>query len=107
MIYHGTTKTETILVHPYDDETNIQFIDMITDAEASILYVNIDEYNWEFVLRSFSDYEKIKFIIMEVAQTVNDMEELVAELNETFIEEFEDILVEDSGDDGDESGLED
>ena len=107
MIYHGITKTESILVHPYDDETNIQFIDMIADAETSILYVNVADYGWEFVTRSLSDYEHIKFIIMEVARTVNDMSELVSELNETFIEEFEDILVEYSDDDDDESGIED
>ena len=107
MICHGITKTESILVHPYDDETNIQFIDIITDAETSIVYVNVDEYSWEFVMRSLSDYEHIKFIIMEVVRTVNDMGELVSELNETFIEEFEDILVEYSDDDEDESGLDD
>ena len=107
MIYHGTTKTETILVHPFDDETDIQFVDMVTDADLTILYVNVDEYSWEFVLRSLSDYEWIKFAIMEVIQTVNDIEELVAELNEVFIENFEDILVEYSDDDDDESGIED
>lgn len=107
MIYHGTTRTESILVHPYDDEANIQFIDMISDAESSTVYVNVDDYGWEFVMRSLSDYEHIKFIIMEVARTVNDMNELVSELNETFIEEFEDILVEYSDDDEDESGLDD
>ena len=107
MIYHGITKTESILVHPYDDETDIQFIDMITDAESSILYVNIDDYGWEFVMRSFSDYEYVKHVIMETIHTVNSMEELVSELNETFVEEFEDILVEYSDDDEDESGLDD
>lgn len=105
MIYHGTTRTETILVHPYDDETDIQFIDMITDAESSIVYVNVDDYSWEFETRSLSDYEHIKFIIMEVARTVNDMNELVSELNEMFLEEFEEILDEYPDDDEDESGL--
>lgn len=107
MIYHGTTNTETIIVHPFDDETDVQFIDIVTDAETSLLYVNIGECSWEFMMRSLSDYEWIKFTIMEVIQTVENMEELVSELNEVFVENFEDILVEYSDDFDDESGIED
>ena len=107
MIYHGTTKTETIIVHPFDDETDVQFINMVTDAETSLLYVNIDECSWEFMMRSISDYEWIKFTIMEVIQTVENMEELVSELNEVFVENFEDILVEYSDDFDDESDIND
>ena len=107
MIYHGTTKTETIIVHPFEDEIDVEFIAMITDADSMTLYVNVNEYSWEFVMRSLSDYEWIKFTIMEVIQTVNNMEELVSELNEVFVENFEDILIEYSDDDDDESGIED
>ena len=97
MIYHGTHTTETIVVHPNNDERNHQFIDLIKGAEEQILTVQmddgVDERSWDFYLDEPSDYERIKFNIMQSIFDTEDMDELGEVLDEIFNDGFESILI--------------
>lgn len=105
MVYHGTCKTETIIMYPHSDETDVQFVDIITDANISSVYVHINDYSWEFDIDTLTDYERIKFAVMEVVHCAENVEDFIAELNDVLIDNFEDILVEYSDDDDDDCAL--
>ena len=99
MIYNGTYKQETLIVNPNNDEKKIQFIDLVVDANEQILSVRLDadtkDYWWDFHLDNPSDYERIKFNVMESMWDTEDMEELAETLDHIFNDGFADILVRD------------
>ena len=99
MIYNGMYKQETLIVSPNNDEKEIQFIDLVIDANEHIVSVRLDaeteDYYWDFYLDNPSDYERIKFNIMESMWDVEDMEELAETLGHVFNDGFADILVQD------------
>ena len=99
MIYNGTYKQETMIVSPNNDEKEIQFIDLVIDPNEQILSVRLDadteDYYWDFYLDNPSDYERIKFNIMQSAWDVEDMEELAKTLDRIFSDGFADILIGD------------
>ena len=99
MIYNGTYKQETLIVNPNNDEKEVQFIDLVIDPSEQILSVRLDvdteDYYWEFYLDNPSDYERIKFNVMESMWDSDDMDELAKRLDEVFTDGFADILVQD------------
>ena len=99
MIYRGTYQQETIMVSPEDCTQSYQFIDLTKDAADNILTVRLDtgldECEWSFYLDEPSDYERIKFNIMQSVFETENMEKLAETLDEIFNDGFEDILIED------------
>ena len=102
MIYHGTSKIENIIVHPYNDEKNHQVVSLIQYPDAPIFDVEVDDgedvWIWEFVMDSVSDYERVKLNIMETIFEVDDMRVLAEILDEIFEDGFADILLADDCD---------
>ena len=105
MIYHGTITTESIVVHPYDNGHIYQAVELTKHADVNEFSVRLDDgddtWTWSFSLTNNSDYERVKFNIMDAIFEVEDMAELAEVLDEIFTDGFADILVEDDDCDGD------
>ena len=97
MIFHGNYTKEVIVVHPHYDESDHQFVELIKDADEPMFTVSFyagDElYCWDFEMNNNSDYDRVKFNVMEAIFDVEDMEELAEVLDKVFNDGFEDILI--------------
>lgn len=96
MIYCGTGALERILIHEADDLEQQHWIDIAMHKEDATFAVTCccdDSWEWEFYYGK-SDYERVKFVIMNAICECDDMDELLDELDEIFVEDFEDILVD-------------
>ena len=95
MVYGGTGALERIWIHDNDLE-EAHWIDMEMFDEDAVFYVTCccdENFVWAFYY-SKSDYERIKFVIMDTIDECDDMEELLDALEEIFVEDFEDIIVD-------------
>jgi len=94
MVYQGTMVSESILVN---DLNETHFIELTKAADVPVFYVTCccDE-NWfhAFSMRNSSDYERVKYNIMENVFESDTMEELLETLSEIFEDGFSDILIE-------------
>ena len=99
MIYCGTGAFERIFMHDNDlEETH--WIDMTMHAEDAVFAVTCccdDSWEWNFYYGK-SDYDRIKFTIMNAIFECNDVDELLDVLDEIFAEDFCDIVVEEECD---------
>lgn len=102
MIYRGTYKSEKITFNPEDMMCEDCAVELCKSAEDGSFCVMLDcgEYDWvwEFVTDSASDYERIKFTIMEVMFEAETIDEFAGTLDDIFTDGFADILVEDECD---------
>ena len=97
MIYCGTSMTETIWFRPEKDYEEIHYIELHKADDESIFYVTTccnDDWVWTFNLNASSNYEMVKFTIMEAAFGCCCINNLLDTLDEIFEEEFLDILAE-------------
>ena len=98
MVFNGVDNVEIINVHPMNDLNETHYISMVKKANEPVFYVtcccNSDWY-YEFYLENNSDYERVKFNVMEAIFECDTMEELLCYLSEVFEDGFSDILVED------------
>lgn len=100
MVYHGTDNVEMIQIRPMDDLDNVHFISMVKNANEPTFYVTCccdDNWGYEFYLENNSDYDRIKFNIMEAIFECNTMDELLVVLSEVFEDGFSDLMVENNG----------
>lgn len=97
MVYHGTYSKEIIAVRPMDWLNETHFIELVRSADEPTFWVTCccdEDWFYEFYLESNSDYERVKFNIMEQIFKCDTMDELLGTLSEIFEDGFESILVE-------------
>ena len=97
MVYHGTYNKETIAVHPMNSLGETHFIEMVKSAEEPIFWVTCccdDDWYYEFYLECNSDYEAVKFAIMEMICDCETMDELLDTLSDMFECDFADMMVD-------------
>lgn len=99
MIYCKTIEVERIAVHPMNDLTNMQFIELTKYGDEPVFSVWIDdgkeEWYWEFDMTCPSDYERVKLSIYDAIFVCNTMLELVKVLDKVFNNGFGSILISD------------
>lgn len=96
MVYCGTDVVEVIRLSPIDNLNEVHFISMSKSADNAIFRVEFCcDPNWcyEFYLTNNSDYERVKFNIMEAIFECETASDLLTVLSGTFEDGFEDILV--------------
>lgn len=96
MMLCGFYTTEAIAIHPEDDLNETHFIYLEQSKENPTFSVSCccDE-DWEYTfVYSKSDYERVKFSILNAIFECEDMEEIMDVLSETFEECCADILVD-------------
>lgn len=96
MVYHGTSMTETIWFGPENDLEEVHCIELLKADDEQVFYVTTccnPDWVWAFKLNASSNYEMIKFTIMEAASECCCLNKLLDELDDIFAEEFVDILV--------------
>ena len=97
MIYHGTSVHEIIQFHAIG-ESDLHCIELIKAADEptfSVICCCDPEWYYEFYMENNSDYERVKFAIMDAMFEYYSVDELLDELSDIFEDCFEDILVED------------
>lgn len=96
MVYYGTYTGEQI-VFCYEDQPNEKhYIEMTKVADRPTFLVTCccdEEWVYEFYLGNNSEYEMVKFCILENMFECETMEELLEVLSEEFEDEFGDMLV--------------
>lgn len=100
MVFCGSTNVERIIVHPMDNLNESHYIDIVTDKDDPVFYVTCccdEDWGYEFPYNK-SDYERIKFNIMEAIFECDTMDELLDVLSEIFEDGFETIEDECDGD---------
>ena len=100
MVYYGTDNVEIIQVRPMDDLDGIHFISLGKRANEPTFYVTCccdENWGYEFYLENNSDYERVKFNIMEAIFECNTVEELMTALTDVFEDGFSDLMVENNG----------
>jgi len=96
MTYCGTSVTETIMIHEDGDPKAGHYIEMSKSAVSSTFFVSCccyDDWGYEFSMKNPSDYERVKFNIMESIFASESMDELLEMLSEIFEDGFADILI--------------
>lgn len=97
MVYYGTNMVECIEFHTAGDPNDGHFIMMTKRSDAPIFTVECccdSEWRYDFWMKNNSDYERVKFNVMEAIFECEDMNALMRYLGEIFEDGFEDILVE-------------
>ena len=96
MVYDGTNNSELIVFHAMNNSDDKHFIELYKPMDSQVLTVGCCcDRNWEykFYITSNSDYERIKFNIMEAVLECDDVDELLDALSEIFENGFADIIV--------------
>ena len=101
MVYRGTNKTETIWFSQVGDLGDVHYVELITPDDESVFYVTTccnEDWMWAFNMDGASNYEMVKYVIMDAALKCDNAGDLLDMLDDIFADEFEDILVEDNND---------
>lgn len=102
MIYRGTYFAERITFSPEDEICNTYTVELCKGLERNdfCVLIETDEYDyiWEFETDDASDYERVKFNIMDAMFNVETFGEFVEVLDDIFTDGFADILVDDECD---------
>lgn len=90
----GSVSYERFIVHPDDAPCRSHYIEITEDKDSAIFYVTNccdDEWVWEFWY-SKTNYEVVKFLIMDCIAECSTMDELIDALDEVFEEDCADML---------------
>lgn len=101
MVYYGTNNSELIIFHEPGDSGNKHFIELNKPIDGPTFSVRCccdHDWHYEFYLRSNSDYERVKFNIMESVFECETIKDLLDDLSEIFKNGFDDILIEEDDD---------
>ena len=101
MVFCGNGSMERLFMHPMDDLNSQHYIDLTMSKDEATFMVSCccdDEWFYEFAYNK-SDYERIKFNIMNAIYECDVMEELIDVLDDIFIDGFEELIVDCSADD--------
>lgn len=97
MYFCGKYEEESFLVHPMDDLDSTHFISIIKAKEEPIFSVTCccdDEWVWDFWYSS-SNYERVKWFIMDAIFNSETMDELIDVLDDAFAEYCEEMVAYD------------
>lgn len=97
MVYHGTVVSEKIAFHPAGEPSKLHYIELTKSPNEPLFWVSCccyEDWFYEFSLESHSDYERVKFNIMDAIFECEDMDELLTCLGEVFEDGFANILIE-------------
>lgn len=99
MVYRGTYFAEKITFSPEDEICSTYAVELCKGMEGNdfCVIVETDDYDyiWDFVTNDSSDYERVKFNIMDAMFNIETLDEFVEVLDNIFTDGFSDILVED------------
>ena len=96
MVYCGTSYEENIFIHHDGEPTDIHYITMSKSPFESKFVVTCccyEDWIYEFSMKTPSDYDRVKFNIMETMFECDSVDMLIAELSEIFEDGFSDILI--------------
>lgn len=96
MVYHGTSKIETIWVGPENDMHDVCCIDLTKVYDESVFYVSTcgdEDWIWKFYMEGETNYEMVKHAIIDEVFECENMIELLEHLDDIFGEIFGDIVV--------------
>ena len=96
MIFCGNVNAERLIMHPDDNPHSSHYIDIVTDKDDPVFYVTCccdEDWEWKFWY-SKTNYEVVKYIIMDCIIASETMDELIDALDEIFEEEWKNILFE-------------
>jgi hypothetical protein len=94
--------TETIWIGPENDLEEVHYIELHKADDEQVFYVTTccnPDWVWAFWLDDSSNYEMVKFTIMEAAFEGCCINKVLDTLDDIFAEDFADILVEDEDED--------
>ena len=95
MIFCSNEQIEVLYVHENDNTDETHWIDITTSDDGMVFTVECccdDEWSWDFVYNR-TNYELIKYLIMDCIAECNTMQELILALNEVFETSCEDMVV--------------
>ena len=98
MVYYGTERTELITFHSEHNADDMHAILLTQHCDEAVFSVNVccdSDWEWKFTMQSPSNYEIIKHVITELAFECEDMDELIAAMDEMFEEDFAPIAMRD------------
>lgn len=96
MVYCGSSFIEMIAMCPEGTPEETHFIEMQKgDRMFQVTYCCDPDWCYRFYLNSQSDYERVKFNIMETLFECKNAKEMLDQLSEIFEDGFSDILIED------------
>lgn len=96
MVYRGSSFIEMIAMCPEGASEETHFIEMQKgDSMFQVTYCCDPDWCYRFYFNSQSDYERVKFNVMNQIFECDDTEELLGKLSYIFEDEFADILIED------------
>lgn len=101
MVYYGTDIVEYIVFNTAGDPENKHLIGMTKHSDAPVFTVDCccdSEWRYDFWMENNSDYERVKFNIMDAIFECEDVDSLMRVLSEVFEDGFSDILVKDECD---------
>ena len=96
MIFCGNVNAERLIVQPDDNPHSSHYINIVTDKDDPVFYVTCccdEDWGWKFWY-SKTNYEVVKYIIMDCIIASETMDELIDALDEIFEEEYKNILFE-------------
>lgn len=99
MVYHGTVTSERIAFYPDGDPTNMHYIEIARAPNEPLFWVGCccdEDWFYTFAFESNSDYERVKYNIMEAVFECESMDELLTYLSEIFEDGFSNILISDA-----------
>ena len=100
MMYRGSSFVEMIAFCPAGEIENTQFIEMRKmDGVFTVGYSCDPDWEYAFYMNDISNYERVRFNIMEQIFKNESIDELLDNLSYVFEEGFADILIEDDNDD--------
>ena len=94
MIFCGNISSEMIVVHPNNAPHSSHYIEITTSKNEPTFYVNCccdDEWEWKFWYDK-TNYEVVKYLIMDCIIACDTMEELIDALDATFEEECTEMV---------------
>ena len=99
MMYRGSSFVERIAFCPDGDPKSTHFIEMCKgDGMFMVDFCCDPDWGYAFYMDSQSDYERVKFNIMESIFECESIEELLNTLSDIFEDGFADILIEEECD---------
>ena len=98
MVYRETNQIESIEVSPMNGLNEAHYINLVKSGNEPTFYVTCccdEDWGYEFYLENNSDYERVKFAIMNLIFECETIDDLLNMLSDTFEDGFADIIVED------------
>lgn len=95
MLYYGVDSTERFIVCG-ENENEANYVEMVKHADAPVFSVSCccdEEWCYDFNMVNNTEYERVKFQILNSIFECEDMDSLMKDLSEIFEDGFGEILV--------------